>query len=100
MSGNLALIVAAGRGERFGAELPKQYLELGGRPLLRHSLEAFCAHPAIAAVAVVYQPTHRALYEAPTTGLPLLPPISGGASRHGSALHRPPAVAGVDPRRG
>jgi 2-C-methyl-D-erythritol 4-phosphate cytidylyltransferase/2-C-methyl-D-erythritol 2,4-cyclodiphosphate synthase len=99
MSGNLALVVAAGRGERFGAELPKQYVELGGRPLLRHSLEAFCAHPAVAGVAVVYQPAHQALYDAATAGLPLLPPISGGASRQGSVLNGLEGVAGVAPDR-
>ena len=99
MSGNLALIVAAGRGERFGAELPKQYLELGGRPLLRHCLEAFCAHPSIAGVAVVYQPAHQALYQAATAGLPVLPPIPGGASRQGSVLNGLEGVAGVAPDR-
>ena len=43
----VALVVAAGRGSRFGAGLPKQYAALGGRPLLGHSLEAFARHPRI-----------------------------------------------------
>src|SRR5437588_339589 len=74
-------------------------IEIGGRPLLRHSLEAFCIHPAIAGVAVVYQPAHQALYEAATAGLPLLPPIAGGASRQGSVLNGLEGVAGVAPDR-
>lgn len=36
-----ALIVAGGSGKRMGAEVPKQFLELGGRPLLMHTIERF-----------------------------------------------------------
>ena len=35
MEDTAALVVAAGRGQRFGGEAPKQYLPLGGLPLLR-----------------------------------------------------------------
>ena len=35
-----ALLMAAGRGARFGADAPKQYLPLLGRPVLRHAAEA------------------------------------------------------------
>lgn len=38
-----ALIVAAGSGKRMGAEIPKQYLELAGKPVLMHTLERFKA---------------------------------------------------------
>ena len=37
----LAIIVAGGSGTRFGAELPKQFLELKGRPILMRTIEAF-----------------------------------------------------------
>lgn len=36
-----ALIVAGGSGKRMGAEIPKQYLELAGKPVLIHTLERF-----------------------------------------------------------
>lgn len=36
-----ALIVAGGSGKRMGAELPKQYLEIAGKPVLMHTLERF-----------------------------------------------------------
>jgi 2-C-methyl-D-erythritol 4-phosphate cytidylyltransferase len=36
-----AIIVAGGTGKRMGAEVPKQFLELGGRPLLMHTIEKF-----------------------------------------------------------
>ena len=37
----VAIIVAGGSGMRFGAELPKQFLELGGKPILMRSIGAF-----------------------------------------------------------
>ena len=37
----IAIIVAGGSGTRFGAELPKQFLELGGKPILMRTIEAF-----------------------------------------------------------
>lgn len=36
-----AIIVAGGRGSRMGSELPKQFLPIGGKPVLMHTLEAF-----------------------------------------------------------
>lgn len=81
----IALVVAAGRGTRLGGPLPKQYLPLAGRPLLRHSLEALRRHPGIGAVRVVYNPDDGALYETAAHGLDLLPPVAGGAARQDSA---------------
>ena len=44
---------AAGRGTRFGGDVPKQYLEVAGEPLLAHSLRALLAHPAVEAAVIV-----------------------------------------------
>jgi 2-C-methyl-D-erythritol 4-phosphate cytidylyltransferase/2-C-methyl-D-erythritol 2,4-cyclodiphosphate synthase len=79
-----ALIVAAGRGYRLGGALPKQYLPLTGRPVLRHSLETFARHPAIDAVRVVIHRDDLSLYEQAARGLDLLPPVEGGATRQDS----------------
>jgi len=38
---NSAIIVAGGSGTRMGAPLPKQYLEIGGKPILMHTLLRF-----------------------------------------------------------
>lgn len=38
---NVSIIVAAGSGTRFGADRPKQFLEIGGKPLLIHTLGKF-----------------------------------------------------------
>jgi 2-C-methyl-D-erythritol 4-phosphate cytidylyltransferase/2-C-methyl-D-erythritol 2,4-cyclodiphosphate synthase len=79
-----ALIVAAGRGQRFGAATPKQYLTLAGRPVLRHSLETFSRHPKVSAVRVVIQEEDRLRYEETAKGLSLLSPVQGGATRQES----------------
>ena len=84
MAGTVALVVAAGRGTRFGGEQPKQYLPLGDRPLLGHSLAAFARHPEIDAVRAVIHPDDRASYDAAAGSLALLEPVPGGASRQAS----------------
>lgn len=47
------MVPAAGIGQRFGAELPKQYALLKGRPVLWHTLSRLGSHPAIAGVVLV-----------------------------------------------
>ena len=84
VASTVALVVAAGRGSRFGTGLPKQYAALGGRPLLGHSLEAFARHPRIDRVKAVIHPDDRALYERAAAGLDLLEPAAGGATRQDS----------------
>jgi len=49
----LAIIVAAGRGERMGAGRPKAFLDLAGEPLLRRAARAFAAAPAVEAIVAV-----------------------------------------------
>lgn len=51
-----AVLVAAGRGERLGDELPKAFVRLGGRVLLAESLERLDASPWIDAIVVVAPP--------------------------------------------
>ena len=51
-----AIVPAAGAGERFGAERPKQYQRLAGRPLLEHAVDILAQHPAIQAVYVALAP--------------------------------------------
>ena len=48
-----ALIPAAGSGARMGADLPKQYLPLAGKPLLYHALGGLCENRAVERVFVV-----------------------------------------------
>jgi len=99
MTGTVALVVAAGRGQRFGGELPKQYRALAGRPLLRHCLERFLAHPRIDAVRVVNNPDDADLYRAATTGLALLDPVAGGATRQQSVRNGLESLVAMAPKR-
>jgi 2-C-methyl-D-erythritol 4-phosphate cytidylyltransferase / 2-C-methyl-D-erythritol 2,4-cyclodiphosphate synthase len=80
----IALIVAAGRGSRFGAAAPKQYVDLAGKPVLRYCLETFARHPGVKAVRVVIHDDDRPLYEAAVAGLALLEPVTGGTTRQES----------------
>lgn len=81
-----ALVLAAGRGLRFGTDRPKQYLLLGRQPLIRHSLALLARDPRIAGVAAVIGPEDGAAFAAAAEGLALLPPVIGGATRQASAL--------------
>jgi 2-C-methyl-D-erythritol 4-phosphate cytidylyltransferase/2-C-methyl-D-erythritol 2,4-cyclodiphosphate synthase len=77
----VALIVAAGRGERFGAALPKQYACLGGITVLRRSIMAFVRHPRVDAVRVVIGADDAGHYAAASEGIDLMPPVIGAATR-------------------
>ena len=49
---NVALILAGGVGNRVGAGIPKQFIEVCGKPVLAYTIEAFENHPEIDAVLV------------------------------------------------
>jgi 2-C-methyl-D-erythritol 4-phosphate cytidylyltransferase / 2-C-methyl-D-erythritol 2,4-cyclodiphosphate synthase len=93
----IALVVAAGRGTRLKSERPKQYLPLGGMPLLRRTINALQSHPEIGHVRVVYHPDDRELYAAAVDGLDVLPPVSGGATRQESARLGLESLASMQP---
>lgn len=85
----VALIVAAGRGRRFGAgpdkeSAPKQYLPLGRWSVLGRAAAAFAAHPGVGGVRVVIHEDDRDHYAAAVAGLPLMEPVLGGARRQDS----------------
>lgn len=81
-----AIVVAAGRGLRSGNEIPKQYKEIAGEPVLRHSLRLFLGHAGISIVQSVIHPDDRALYDGAIRGLELPLPVHGGATRQESVL--------------
>jgi 2-C-methyl-D-erythritol 4-phosphate cytidylyltransferase/2-C-methyl-D-erythritol 2,4-cyclodiphosphate synthase len=92
-----ALIVAAGRGSRFGSPLPKQYAVLNGQPLLCRTLCVFRSVPEIGTIQVVIAPQDGETYFAAVEGLDLPPPISGGATRQQSVLNGLEALAAAAP---
>ena len=42
-----AILVAAGSGTRFGADIPKQFLTIAGKPVIRHAAEALAGHVSL-----------------------------------------------------
>lgn len=77
----VAIVVAAGRGERAGGSGPKQFAMLGGRPMLAWSIAALAAHPAIGAIVVV-------LPEGMAFPLPAgVIAVTGGATRRQSVAN-------------
>ena len=78
-----ALVPAAGFGARMGNELPKQYLDLAGRPMIWHALSTLCANPNIKTVFVVLAPEDEyfAHYDWSHCAGKLEPLYCGGATR-------------------
>jgi 2-C-methyl-D-erythritol 4-phosphate cytidylyltransferase / 2-C-methyl-D-erythritol 2,4-cyclodiphosphate synthase len=84
MASVYALVVAAGRGSRFGGNLPKQYLPLGGVSVLRHAFVRLADHPLITNVLVAIRPEDKTLFDNTLGGINVLPAVAGGATRQDS----------------
>jgi 2-C-methyl-D-erythritol 4-phosphate cytidylyltransferase/2-C-methyl-D-erythritol 2,4-cyclodiphosphate synthase len=80
----IALIVAAGKGERAGGDVPKQYAIVGGKAVLAHAIDALVGHSGIDGVQVVIGAGQEALYAAAIGDRVLPPPLIGGATRRDS----------------
>jgi 2-C-methyl-D-erythritol 4-phosphate cytidylyltransferase/2-C-methyl-D-erythritol 2,4-cyclodiphosphate synthase len=81
----VAIVVAGGRGERAGGDMPKQYRDLAGEPMIRPTLRAFLNHAQVALVQPVIHRDDENLYRAATADLTkLAPPVGGGATRQAS----------------
>ncbi len=79
-----AVIVAAGKGERAGTRLPKQYVKIAGKPMLRHSVQCFAVHPQIGRIWIIVaegqdEEAHMAL-----TGIDDYQLVVGGDTRQQS----------------
>ncbi|GMV31350.1 MAG: 2-C-methyl-D-erythritol 4-phosphate cytidylyltransferase [Rhodanobacteraceae bacterium] len=87
MTGFWCVVPAAGRGRRFGGDVPKQYLRLGEKPLLLHTLERLAAHPRIAGLMLVVAAGDASWAQGlvEVLGKPLLR-ATGGAERADSVL--------------
>ena len=53
MAKTVAVILAGGSGVRFGADKPKQFLEIDGRALIEYTIDAFEKHALIDEIAIV-----------------------------------------------
>lgn len=104
MPGVAAVIVAAGRGERAGSGIPKQYRLLAGQPVIARSIAALVQSPLIGKVLCVIGSDleHESRYAQAIQGLDaaarakLLPPCPGGPTRQASVLAGLCALADSD----
>ena len=86
MRGVWAVVPAAGRGTRFGGEVPKQYLQVNGQPLIAYTLAALAAHASVAGMVVAIGENDADWPGwSEFSGKPLLTCV-GGASRAASVL--------------
>lgn len=93
------IIVAAGTGSRFGADLPKQFCMLAGRPVLCHAVDRVRRALPGARVITVISPSMRQLWEelAAADGLEMPPVVEGGATRWESVRNALAAIDSTDP---
>lgn len=83
-----ALLPAAGVGARMAANGPKQYLTVGGKPMLRHAVDAFRASPLVAHTYVVVSPDDGVIDSVLPPGLDGVTVLRvGGATRMDSVLN-------------
>jgi 2-C-methyl-D-erythritol 4-phosphate cytidylyltransferase len=82
----IAIVPAAGIGSRMGSELPKQYLQLGNRSILSHTLGLLLAHPRIDRVVVALHPEDIWFASLPEASHPKLKSLIGGKERADSVL--------------
>lgn len=93
-----AIIVAAGRGERAGGGIPKQFRTLGGTSVLARTLSTLHAHPAIGPLVVVVNPQDTDHVEAVRreSGI-AFETVPGGATRTDSVRAGLAALEGAAP---
>jgi 2-C-methyl-D-erythritol 4-phosphate cytidylyltransferase/2-C-methyl-D-erythritol 2,4-cyclodiphosphate synthase len=92
-----ALLLAAGRGTRFGREIPKQFAPLLGEPVLRHAARALLADGLVTRLLPVAAAGEQARVADALAGLPHEAPIAGGATRQQSVRAGLEALAADPP---
>jgi len=89
------VVVAAGTGQRFGGDVPKQYVEIAGKSLFRHTLDHVLSWDGVGDVCVVIHPDHEVLFRQATAGLEIQV-VHGGAERHESVANGLKALGCAD----
>ncbi|MDX2277142.1 MAG: bifunctional 2-C-methyl-D-erythritol 4-phosphate cytidylyltransferase/2-C-methyl-D-erythritol 2,4-cyclodiphosphate synthase [Hyphomonadaceae bacterium] len=90
------LVVAAGRGERAGAGLPKQYRPLDGKPVLLWSLETMAA-AGLGPLVTAISSDHQNLFDEVVAGGPPANAVPGGETRTASVRAGLDALAAAAP---
>lgn len=85
-----AIIVAAGSGTRMGGDVPKQFINVGGKPILRHTIERFLSLSFPVGIIVVLNPEKKSYWKqycADTGFLDRYAIPSGGITRFHSVMN-------------
>lgn len=86
------VVLAGGSGTRMGnVEKPKQFMEIGGKPIIAHTIEKFAVHPAIDAVIVLspkqWIPHTKDIIRKYVPGMKEVHVISGGSTRNETIMN-------------
>ena len=85
---NVAILLAGGSGNRFGADKPKQFLIMNGKTILEHSIEAFhCSNLIHRIVIVVHRDYIDEVKHLSASYPKVTDVIPGGCERYESSLH-------------
>jgi 2-C-methyl-D-erythritol 4-phosphate cytidylyltransferase/2-C-methyl-D-erythritol 2,4-cyclodiphosphate synthase len=89
----VAIVVAGGAGMRMGEKVPKQFLPLGGRPIVDRTISALAASPQIDGILLALPPRLAVDVKASYRGRPkVLQVVDGGAERQDSVRNALAAV--------
>ena len=89
------IVPAAGAGRRMGTEIPKQYLEVAGKPILQHALEHLLRVPRLSAVMVALAPGDDHWSDLACARDPRVLTTRGGKERAESVCNALDALAGL-----
>jgi 2-C-methyl-D-erythritol 4-phosphate cytidylyltransferase len=81
---NAVVIVAGGSGVRMGGNVPKQYMDLQGKPLLIHTMEKFLSYDPAMKIILVLASGHRKFWDVISLSYPYVKNVevaAGGLSR-------------------
>jgi 2-C-methyl-D-erythritol 4-phosphate cytidylyltransferase len=81
-----AVVPAAGAGKRMGGPIPKQYLEIAGKPVLQHTLERLLSVECLAGIQVALSPEDGYWPDLPCAANPRIRAVPGGRERADSVF--------------
>ncbi|MEM8918890.1 MAG: bifunctional 2-C-methyl-D-erythritol 4-phosphate cytidylyltransferase/2-C-methyl-D-erythritol 2,4-cyclodiphosphate synthase [Pseudomonadota bacterium] len=90
-----AVIVAAGKGERAGTHVPKQFVEIAGKPMLHHSVQCFADHPQIGRLWVIIAEGQDEEAHSALAGIEGYQLVIGGDTRQQSVFNGISAILGA-----
>ena len=84
---NIAVILGAGAGIRFGERTPKQFLEVNHKMMIEHTIEVFQTHPKIDEIMVALPENYLHLSDHLSKYSKITAFVKGGSERYHSTLH-------------